>query len=101
MIARERVRGRILQCADADERDARADSAVARVVARGLFSRTGERGVVWHDARFGDLAELDEYLRDSARYCGYERGTRAALLRFRAGPLTMRRAIKFEVLERL
>ncbi len=100
VIAHGRVRGRIRQGADADERDRRADEAVARVVARGLFRRTGERGAVWHTTRFADLAELDEYLSDSARYAEYERGTRRALLPFRRGPLTMRRAIRFEVLER-
>ena len=101
MIAARRVRGHLLQSADADERDARADAAVERVIARGLFRRTGERGVVWHGATFYDLSELDEFLDDSARYARYERGTRRALLPFRRGPIAMRRAIKFEVLERL
>ncbi len=101
LVARGRVRGRIVQCPDADDRDARADDAVDRVVARGLFRRTGERGAIWHSARFADLDELDGYLSDSARYCAYEKGTRAALLPFRGGPITMRRAIQFEVLERL
>jgi len=101
MIAGGRVRGQLLQSADADERDERADAAVERVVASGLFRRTGERGVVWHGATFGDLAELDEYLDDSARYARYDRGTRSALLPFRRDPIAMRRAIKFDVLQRL
>ena len=72
-----------------------------RVISRGLFRRTGERGVVWHRATFAELSELDEYVSDSGRYSSYERGTRMALIPFRRGPLTMRRAIKFELLERL
>lgn len=101
VVARGRVRGRIRQCPDADERDRRSDEAVGRVVARGLFRRTGESGAIWHGTRFADLEELDAYLHDSARYCAYEKGTRAALLPLGRGPLVMRRAIKFEVLRRL
>lgn len=101
IIAGGRLRGHIIQSEDADERDRRSDLAIERVVSRGLFARTGERGAVWHTTRFTDLAELDEYLDDSARYAAYERGTRSALLPFRRGPMTMRRAIRFEVLERL
>lgn len=101
VIAGGRVRGRLIQSADADFRDGRADVAVERVIASGLFRRTGERGAVWHGATFVDLAELDDYLSDSSRYARYERGTRQALLPLRSGPIRMRRAIKFEVLERL
>lgn len=99
IVARGRVRAHLHQCEDAEERDRRADAAIDRVVARGLFEH-GETGRVWHDSRFVDLAELDEYVNNSARYCEYERGTRRALIPFKRGPLTMRRAIKFEVLER-
>lgn len=101
VIAHGRVRGRIRQTADADERDRKADQATERVIARGLFRRTGERGVIWHTTRFADLEELDEYLDDSARYAEYERGTRRALVPFRDGPITMRRAVKFDVLARV
>ena len=100
IIAGGRIRGGIHQAADSDERDRRSDLAVERVVALGLFRRTGERGLVWHTTRFADLAELDDYVSDSARYAGYDRGTRRALLPFRQGPLAWRRAIRFEVLER-
>ena len=101
LIARGRVRGHLLQSEDADQRDAGSDAAIARVVDLGLFRRTGERGVLWHGATFHDLAEIDEYLDDTARYARYARGTRRALVPFRSGPIRMRRAIKFEVLERL
>jgi len=100
IVARGRVRAYLRQCEDAEERDRRADAAVVRVVERGLFQR-GETGRVWHGSRFADLAELDDYVNDSARYCDYERGTRRALIPFKRGPLTMRRAIKFEVLARI
>jgi hypothetical protein len=101
IIAGGRIRGGIHQTEDADERDRRSDAAVERAVALGLFRRTGERGLVWHTTTFADLAELDEYVSDSARYSAYDRGTRRALLPFRQGPLAWRRPIKFEVLERL
>lgn len=100
IVARGSVRAYLDQCEDAEERDRRADAAIERVVARGLFEH-GEIGRVWHTSRFADLAELDAYVSDSARYCDYERGTRRALIPFKRGPLTMRRAIKFEVLERI
>ena len=99
IVARGRVRAYLRQSADADQRDARSDAAIARVVADGLY-RHITSGRVWHDVRMGDLAALDRYTEENARYAGYERGTRRALIPFRRGPLTMRRAIKFEVLER-
>lgn len=99
ILAAGRVRARLEQSADADERDARADAAVERVVREGLFRRLAY-GRVWHTSRFVDLPELDGYLSDSARYARYERGARRALVAFRRGPLDMRRAMKFEVLER-
>lgn len=101
VIAAGRVRGGLRQSRDGDERDRRADLAVARAVALGLFRRSGERGVLWHSTSFADLEDLDAYVGDSARYERYAPGTRRALLPFRRGPLSFRRAIKFEVLERL
>lgn len=100
VIAGGRVRGGLRQSGDGDERDRRADLAVARAVALGLFRR-GERGVVWHSSSFADLDELDAYLDDSSRYAEYVPATRRALLPFRRGPISFRRGIKFEVLERL
>ena len=101
LMAGGRVRATLTQSDDANGRDSRSDAAVERVLAAGLFRRTGERGVVWHGATFGDLAEVDDYLDDTARYAAFAPGGRRALLPFRAGPIRMRRAIKFEVLERL
>lgn len=100
IVAAGRTRGRIVQSADADDRDAASDAAVDRVVRDGLFRRRGS-GHLWHSSRFADLAELNRYLSDSARYSGYERGTRRALIPFRRGPFDLRRAIKFELLQRV
>jgi hypothetical protein len=99
IVAAGRVRAWISQSADADERDALSDRAIASVVADDLF-RSVERGRVWHETVMGDLRALDAYIEENDRYGGYERGTRSALIPFRRGPLTMRRAIKFEVLQR-
>lgn len=100
IVARGRVRAHLRQSEDADHRDAMADRAVAAVKAEGLF-RHVEDGVVWHENVMGTLHELDAYARDSARYDGYVRGERPKLLPYRRGPLVMRRAVRFEVLERL
>ncbi|MBM4434146.1 MAG: hypothetical protein FJ028_03365 [Chloroflexi bacterium] len=101
IVAGGRVRGGLRQSGDGDARDARADRAVERAVRLGLFRRSGERGLVWHSTSFADLDELDAYVSDSARYAEYTAGTRRALLPLRRGPISYRRAIRFEVLERL
>lgn len=100
IVAAGRVRARLRQCPDADLRDGRADRSVAGVVKGGLF-RPVRTGHLWHSTRFPGLTELDAYVSDSARYCEYEKGTRAHLLPFRAGPFDVRRSIRFTLLERL
>lgn len=100
VVAGGRVRAWLRQCDEADLRDDRADRSVERVVRAGLF-RVVSSGHLWHSTRFADLADLDAYLKDSARYCGYEDGARRKLLPFRRGPLDLRRAIGFDVLERI
>ncbi|MDE3112852.1 MAG: hypothetical protein KGN00_03150 [Chloroflexota bacterium] len=100
VVAAGRVRAWLLQSSDADLRDDRADGSVARLVGRGLY-RVVRSGHVWHSTRFADLTDLDAYLRDSARYAAFERGTRPRLAPFRDGPFDVRRAIGFDVLERL
>lgn len=99
VLARGRVRAYLTRSRDADL-DRQADVAIESVVAGGLFRRL-RRGLVWYGSRFSDLAELERSIKDSSRYCDYEPGTRRSLIPFRRGPLTMRRAVKFEVLERL
>ena len=81
-------------------RDAAADAAIERVLADGLF-RSLKKGWLWHQNRVGDLRALDEYAKTSSRYDGYVRGERPKLLPFRSGPLSLRRSIRYEVLERI
>lgn len=98
VVAAGRVRAWLRQCPDADLRDGRADTSVDRLVSAGLY-RVVASGHVWHSTRFSDLADLDAYVRESARYCGYEKGTRPTLERFRRAPMDVRRSICFEMLE--
>ncbi len=81
-------------------RDTASDQAVERVKEAGLF-RSLRRGNVWHQNVVGDLRALDEYARTSSRYDGYRRGERPKLLPFKSGPLSLRRSIHYEVLERV
>lgn len=99
ILVKGRIRARLVQTEDADLRDAAADRAVSVAKDEGLFGSL-ERGHLWHLATIGDLAALDEYARNSARYEGYRRGDRPGLVRFGKGPFVLKRAIKFEVLER-
>lgn len=78
--------------------DETADRAIARLVRRGVLRKV-DRGHLWHQTSFGDRRELVQYLRESARYSGLSPGT-LARIDADAGPLAMRRAIKFEVLAR-
>ncbi|MBU6423848.1 MAG: hypothetical protein KGQ88_07435 [Chloroflexi bacterium] len=100
IVAAGRVRAQVRQSPSADLRDESADSAVAKLVREGLY-RVVRSGHVWHSVRFADLADLDAYLADSSRYAAYGKEMRPKLLPFRRGPLDMRRAIGFDVLERL
>jgi hypothetical protein len=100
VLARGRVRAHLRQSEDADMRDAAADDAIERVKAAGLF-RSVRRGRVWHENLVGDLQALDGYAKTSSRYEGYVRGERSKLLPFRNGPLSLRRSIRYEVLERI
>lgn len=100
VIARGRVRAYLRQSEDADERDAASDQAVERVKAMGLF-RSVRSGWVWHENQVGDLRALDEYATTSSRYDGYRLGERRKLLPFKDGPLSLRRAIRYQALERI
>jgi len=100
LVAGGRVRGRLEQTAETNADDAAADRAVERVLAEGLFRRA-RAGCLWFRTTYRDLAELDAYLVESARFSRYPPATRRALLPFRKGPIHARRALKFDVLERL
>lgn len=81
-------------------RDDSSDRAIERVKADGLF-RSLRNGWIWHENVVGDLRALDDYAETSSRYVGYRRGERPKLLAFKEGPLSLRRSIRYEVLERL
>lgn len=98
--ARGRVRAHLRQNEDADMRDAAADDAIEHVKTAGLF-RSVRTGRVWYENQVGDLRALDEYAKTSSRYEGYLRGERSKLLPFKKGPLSLRRAIRYEVLARI
>jgi hypothetical protein len=100
VVARGQIRARLQQTEDADRRDAASDEAIATVKRAGLFRSVG-RGHLWHRNTIGDLAALEEYATNSSRYGGLRRGERATLSRYRRGPFQLRRAVKFEVLQRL
>ena len=97
VVARGRVRTLLRRSPDADH--ARADAAVERVVSGGLFRRV-RAGTVWYSSRFTDLADLETYLKAGAGDHEYERDGHRRLAPYRHGPLTFRRAAKFQILAR-
>jgi hypothetical protein len=82
--------------------DRASDRAVAHVVREGLFKRR-KRGRFWHRVPFDDLAGLRQYLWEHLRF---ERRARwrvdgATLRRHAKDPFAIRRAVRYEVLERV
>ena len=100
LVVGGRVRGRLAGSSESERDDIAADEAVQSLVDAGLL-RTVARGHLWHATTFASLAEVDDYVRDGRRFDRYERGARAALIPFRRGPIVARRALKFEVLQRV
>lgn len=81
--------------------DAASDRSVAHVVAEGLF-KSRRRGRFWHRVPFATLAELRQYLREHLRFVHRARwvvdaGTRR---RYAQEPFVVRRAVRYELLER-
>lgn len=97
IVAEGRVRARMPRDVDADH--ARADEAIARALALGLFVRISS-GAFWYESRFRDLAQLDEYLAGGEHPRRDAGGWRAALTAYRSAPLTFRRAARVDVLRR-
>jgi len=97
VLSRGRVVGRLETRPDAAEDDAAADAAVEKVVAADHY-REVAAGRLWYQARFADLAELDDYVSPSARFGGLSPGTRERLRRRQA--VVVRRAIQYRILER-
>ena len=82
--------------------DRASDRAIAQVVGEGLF-KPMRRGRFWHRVSFDDLAALRHYLAEHLRFVH-----RASWLvdeptrrRFSDDPFVIRRAVRFELLERV
>ncbi|HEV8536045.1 MAG TPA: hypothetical protein VGR87_10075 [Candidatus Limnocylindria bacterium] len=81
--------------------DRASDRAVAAVVREGLF-RSRRRGRFWHRVHFAGLAGLQDYLDDHLRFVHRVRWKvdPATRRRLRHEPFVIRRAVRYEVLER-
>lgn len=79
--------------------DRAADRAIATVVGEGKL-RLLRRGHFWHRFSFPDFASLDRWVSGQRRFGRYAPGLERRL-RARRGPFTARRAIAFEVYERV
>jgi hypothetical protein len=79
-----------------------SDRAVARVMRDGLFRRR-RRGRFWHRVPFDDLAGLVQYLREHLRFVHRARWSvdAASRRRMRDDRFTIRRAVRYEVLDRI
>lgn len=82
--------------------DRASDRAIARVLRDGLF-KSKRRGRFWHRVPFEDLAGLRQYLWEHLRFVRRARWLvdRATLSRHANDPFAIRRAVRYEVLERL
>jgi hypothetical protein len=81
--------------------DRASDRAVARVVRGGIFRRR-RHGRFWHRVPFDTLAELRRYLREHLRFVTRADWSADAATRRRHAnePFVIRRAVRFELLER-
>jgi hypothetical protein len=77
-----------------------SDRAVARVARNGLLKPI-RSGHFWYSLPPMDLPALDDWLAQSRRLGGYTRGTRARLARDPERPITVRRALRYGIYERL
>lgn len=82
--------------------DRASDRAIARVVRERLF-KSKRRGRFWHRVPFDDLAGLRQYLWQHLRFVRRAKWLvdRATLARRANEPFAIRRAVRYEVLERL
>ncbi len=81
--------------------DGASDQAIRWVVSEGLFRRK-RRGRFWHRVPFGSFAELLQYLREHLRFVHRASWVvDAATRRRHAGePFVIRRAVRYDLLER-
>src|SRR4029077_3420402 len=82
--------------------DRASDEAVDRVVREGLFKRR-RRGRFWHLAPFVNLAALRRYLAEHLRFVHRAKWVVEAAMRRRHAtePFVIRRAVRYELLDRL
>ena len=82
--------------------DRASDRAIERVVRDGLFRRR-RGGRFWHLVPFENLAALRQYLWEHLRFVRRARWTvdESTRRRFANDPFVIRRAVRFEVLERV
>ena len=82
--------------------DRASDRAIARVKRERLF-RPRDKGRFWHRVPFDDLAALQQYLREHLRFEHRARWTVGAATRRRIKDdrFTIRRAVRYELLERV
>ena len=82
--------------------DRASDRAIERVVREGLF-RPMRHGRFWHRVPFDGLAALRQYLWEHLRFVRRARWTVDAATRRRHAddPFAIRRAVRYEVLERV
>jgi|SRR5579872_3445535 len=82
--------------------DLAADAAIERAVHDGLF-RSKRRGRFWHRVPFDDLADLRRYLWEHQRFVRRAKWVvdLATLKRHAADAYVIRRAVRYEVFERL
>ena len=82
--------------------DRAADRAMRRVISEGLF-RPKRHGRFWHRVHFDDLAELRQYLAEHLRFVRRARWVVDDRTRREHAddPVAIRRAVRYERLERL
>ena len=82
--------------------DAASDRAIAHVVGEGLFKRR-RRGRFWHRVPFASLGDLRHYLREHLRFVHRARWIVdiATRRRYASEPFVIRRAVRYELLERV
>ncbi len=82
--------------------DRASDHAVARVVREGIFRRR-RAGRFWHRMPFESRAALERYLREHLRLEHHVRWTMSAAERRRTkdDPFVIRRAVRYELLDRV
>lgn len=81
--------------------DRASDRAIARAVDEGMFKRR-RRGRFWHRVPFGSLAEVRKYLWEHLRFVRRARWVvdEATRARYANEPFNIRRAVRYEILER-